>query len=336
MKTFRFLLLSLLLLISGISLAQGRDLLGIRVDKEVLGKTLKVEVSFTNAKSNNYTAFQMDIAIPEGFDYIDQSMKPGLRLLGHLVSVAPQAGNILRVTAFSPHNAEIGGNEGTLFSFIIGGNDQAKRGYINIKALQPVFAKRDGSEYTLPQTSRNYRFVPFDELKPYELTFTVDGQEFKKLTLLEGETIPPVEAPVKEGHTFTGWTNLPVDMPSRNLTISASFSVNTYVITYYLNGTIYSRQHVKYGTTINPPKITPAENETFLGWEDLPETMPASDLTIHGKTEITGIEKLTATTMIKVYNLQGVLILSGVTLEEARNQLPRGLYIVNGQLLYIK
>lgn len=316
--------------------AQKNDLLHIDLKKEVLGKTIRVDVHFNNALSTNYTALQIDFCIPEGFDYVEHSLETSLRLLGHVVSAVPQQDNILRVTAFSAQNAEISGREGSIFTFLIAANEQAKRGRVYVKAPLPTFIKRDGTEHLLPQARAFTQFVPYAELKSYVLTYLVDGKEYKKMTLLEGETIPPVDNPVKEGHTFNGWRNLPTEMPSRNLTISGMFTVNTYTIVYYLNGKFYGRQQVKYGETIVPFEVTPGDKESFLGWENLPEKMPAKDLTIYGKTVVTGIENECATTAVDVYNLQGVKLLDQVTLQEAQQRLPKGIYIVNGQTLYIR
>ena len=336
MKTIRFLYITLLTLICGVANAQNGELLTFKIDKEELGKTLRTEVYFDNEHSNNFTAFQMDIIVPEEFDYMEFSLEPGIRMTGHMVSVAKQTGNVLRVTAFSPQNQEITGKNGKLFSITLAANKKAQRANYQMNFANAVFTKRDGNEFNIDFTPSRFYFVPFADLKPYELVYMVDGKVYKEMTLMEGETIPPVEAPTKEGYTFKGWRHLPKNMPSRDLTTSALFSANYYTITYYLDGVLYDTQKVRFNTAIKPLKVTPEEGLTFMGWEGLPEKMPAHDLTVYGKTVITGIENECATTIVDVYNLQGIKVLDNVSLQEARQRLPRGLYIVNGKPLYIK
>lgn len=51
---------------------------------------------------------------------------------------------------------------------------------------------------------------------------------------------------------------------------------------------------------------------------------------------ITSITTDTDNSHVEVYNLQGILIKSGITKAEALKQLPAGLYIIGGQKVYVK
>lgn len=336
MKIFRFLLLSLLYLLSGTVHAEEREGIHMSINNEVIGKSVKVEVRLNNHHISNYTAFQMDITIPEDFDYVESSIQPGLRTAGHILSVAMQPDHLLRVTGFSPQNAEISGQEGSLFTFILAAKEAATKRTYRCIADDILFTQRNGDEHTYSRTLTTFRFTPSDYKEPYDLIYMVDNKEYKRVKLTEGAPIPEVEAPAKEGYTFTGWKDLPDVMPSSDLTVSATFSVNTYTITYYLNGAVYGTQKVKYGEVIHPLEVKETDEETFLGWESLPNTMPAKDLKIYGKTEITGIDNLQLSAKLDVYNLQGIKVLSGVSIQEAKDRLPRGIYIINGFTIYIK
>ena len=83
-----------------------------------------------------------------------------------------------------------------------------------------------------------------------------------------------------------------------------------------------------------------AENgREFNGWtEEIPATMPASDLSIHGTTSvITGVSNLVAEAggKVDVYSLNGVLVCKDADMEKI-GQLPEGLYIIRGKKVVLK
>ena len=103
----------------------------------------------------------------------------------------------------------------------------------------------------------------------YKLTFDVDGNLTEK-TFKYGESVTAIENPTKVGHTFAGWSKeLPVKMPANDLYVSATWTVNSYDITYDLAGGINNSENptsytIESGliTLKNPTR----EGYTFLGW----------------------------------------------------------------------
>ena len=59
-----------------------------------------------------------------------------------------------------------------------------------------------------------------------------------------------------------------------------------FYINYIINGELYAVDSVKHGDTIIPKEIPEREGLTFSGWLDLPETMPANDITVNGTINI--------------------------------------------------
>ena len=114
----------------------------------------------------------------------------------------------------------------------------------------------------------------------YKLTFDVDGNLTEK-TFKYGESVTAIENPTKVGHTFTGWSEeLPVKMPANDITVEATWTVNSYKLTFDVDGNL-TEKTFKYGESVtaieNPTKV----GYTFAGWSPvLPETMPAEDLTV--------------------------------------------------------
>ena len=119
-------------------------------------------------------------------------------------------------------------------------------------------------------------------INSYKLTYTVDGQEYKSSTVVYGATVTPETAPTKEGYTFSGWSEIPETMPAHDVTITGTFSINSYKLIYTVDGQEYKSSTVQYGATITPETTPTKEGYTFSGWSDIPATMPAHDVTITG------------------------------------------------------
>ena len=116
----------------------------------------------------------------------------------------------------------------------------------------------------------------------YKLTYLVDGEVYKIVDMAFGATITPEAAPVKEGYTFSGWSDIPATMPAKDITVTGTFTVNTYKLTYLVDGEIYKVVEYAFGATITPEAAPVKEGYTFSGWSDIPATMPAHDVTVTG------------------------------------------------------
>ena len=82
--------------------------------------------------------------------------------------------------------------------------------------------------------------VPFPK---YHLTYIVDGVEYKSYEIEEGIAIVPEDAPTKENHTFSGWSEIPATMPAHDVTVTGNFTCDlpqcaTPTITLLGNGQI--------------------------------------------------------------------------------------------------
>ena len=166
----------------------------------------------------------------------------------------------------------------------------------------------------------------------YTVTFMVDGEVYETVTIEYGATIEPIEAPTKEGHTFSGWSEIPATMPANDVVIEGTFSINSYTVTFMVDGEVYETMTVEYGDEIELPTPPEKEGYIFTGWIGVPATMPAEDIVIEGRFEVdtTGINAVTLDLeKNEVYNLKGQRI------TESEN-LARGIYIVNGKKVYIK
>lgn len=123
-------------------------------------------------------------------------------------------------------------------------------------------------------------------INSYNAVFKI-GEEFTETLVIEYmQPVTAPEAPVKEGYTFDGWKDVPETMPAHDIEILGSYTVNTYKLTYMVDGEKYKEYEVDYGTAITPEALPEKEGYTFSGWQNLPETMPASDVTVTGEFSI--------------------------------------------------
>ena len=127
----------------------------------------------------------------------------------------------------------------------------------------------------------------------YKLTYMLDGVVYKTISYDYGDAITPEPAPTKEGYTFSGWSEIPETMPAHDVTITGTFSINKYKLTYTVDGEVYKTYEMEYGATITPEAEPTKEGYTFSGWSEIPATMPAHDVTVTGTFTLdTGIEEI--------------------------------------------
>ena len=158
----------------------------------------------------------------------------------------------------------------------------------------------------------------------YSLTYLVDGEEYKSLTVKYRETITPLNAPEKEGYTFSGWSDIPATMPANDVVVTGTFTVNTYAITFMYNDKVLKVDSVEYGAVIPLPKSLNSERYSLIEWLDVPKTMPAHDIIIYASV-VDGILTFTDEIDYKIYNERGLRI----------SRLQRGLNIIkysNGRI----
>lgn len=120
----------------------------------------------------------------------------------------------------------------------------------------------------------------------YRIVYMVDGEVYKTESYAYGSAVTAIAAPTKDGYTFSGWSGVPATMPAGDVTVSGSFAVNTYTLTYMVDGEKYWEGTVAYGTALTALEAPTKRGHTFSGWSGLPATMPANDVTVNGSFTI--------------------------------------------------
>ena len=136
----------------------------------------------------------------------------------------------------------------------------------------------------IPNTMPGYDIVVkgLFSINKHKLTYMVDGEEYKSYTYNYDSEIIPLDNPTKNGYTFSGWSDIPETMPDYDVTVTGSFSANTYKLTYKVDGNEYKVIEIKYGESVEAEPDPHQKGMTFSGWKGLPETMPAKDVEVTG------------------------------------------------------
>ena len=167
-----------------------------------------------------------------------------------------------------------------------------------------------GTEITAPDnpTRKGYTFRGWDkeipetmpaenitvkaqwEINQYTITFdTNGGSEIAPITQDYGTEITAPDTPTRKGYTFRGWDKeIPKTMPAENITVKAQWEINQYTITFDTNGGSEIAPITQdYGTEITTPDNPTRKGYTFKGWDkEIPETMPAENITVKAQWEI--------------------------------------------------
>ena len=128
------------------------------------------------------------------------------------------------------------------------------------------------------------------EINQYTITFdTNGGSEIAPITQDYGTEITAPDTPTRKGYTFKGWDKeIPETMPAENITVKAQWEINQYTITFDTNGGSEIAPITQdYGTEITAPDTPTRKGYTFKGWDkEIPETMPAENITVKAQWEI--------------------------------------------------
>ena len=167
-----------------------------------------------------------------------------------------------------------------------------------------------GTEITAPDnpTRKGYTFKGWDkeipetmpaenitvkaqwEINQYTIAFdTNGGSEIAPITQDYGTEITAPDNPTRKGYTFKGWDKeIPETMPAENITVKAQWEINQYTIAFDTNGGSEIAPITQdYGTEITAPDNPTRKGYTFKGWDkEIPETMPAENITVKAQWEI--------------------------------------------------
>ena len=184
------------------------------------------------------------------------------------------------VTDMKPHN-----NILTLRGALFTRAGYTQVGWSTVDGGEKVYDFKD--IYTKNEALTLY---PVWNTNKYTITFdTNGGSEIAPITQDYGTEITAPDNPTRKGYTFKGWDKeIPKTMPAENITVKAQWKINQYTITFDTNGGSEIAPITKdYGTEITVPDNPTRKGYTFKGWDkEIPETMPAENITVKAQWEI--------------------------------------------------
>ena len=149
-----------------------------------------------------------------------------------------------------------------------------------------------GWDREIPKTvpAENITVTAQWEINQYTISFdTNGGSEIAPITQDYGTKITAPADPTRKGYTFKGWDKeIPKTMPAENMTVKAQWEINRYTITFdTAGGSEIAPITQDYGTNITAPANPTRKGYTFKGWDkEIPETMPAENITVKAQWEI--------------------------------------------------
>ena len=184
------------------------------------------------------------------------------------------------VTDMKPHN-----NILTLRGALFTRKGYTQVGWSTVDGGEKVYGFED--VYTQNEALTLY---PVWNANQYTITFdTNGGSEIAPITQDYGTKITAPDNPTRKGYTFRGWDKeIPKTMPAENITVKAQWEINQYTIAFDTNGGSEIAPITQdYGTEITAPDNPTRKGYTFKGWDkEIPETMPAENMTVKAQWEI--------------------------------------------------
>lgn len=153
----------------------------------------------------------------------------------------------------------------------------------------------DAEGNALPEVMGSEDLVAYAkyELNTYTATFMVDGEVYDEFELLYGAELNAPDAPTSSdpNKIFSRWNPyVPATMPAEDMVFTAEWVTVTegqYTATFLVDGEPYSTKVYAEGATIEIPEDPEKFGFVFVGWEpEVPDTMPAEDLTFEAQWEI--------------------------------------------------
>ena len=180
--------------------------------------------------------------------------------------------------------------------------DVFSNSYIEYATLHVYESSID--EYKAKSPWGSFKSIVAADIPMFTLTYIVDGAAYIMVKYEEGDKITPEAAPTKEGYTFSGWSEIPKTMPANDVTITGTFTINKYKLIYKVDGVEYKSYDVEYGATITPEPAPNKEGYDFSGWDNVPETMPAHDVTVNGSLTVGITNILRNSGEVKIFDVK--------------------------------
>ncbi len=259
------------------------------------GETKELSVALSNSKT--YTAFQMDVTLPEGLRFASAdggevvTLAAG-RKQNHVVDFNEYKNGVMRIISYSNDKAAYKGNSGTLLSIRVTADDGMALGNYDVKVSGVSFTELPANDVAFDDVSGKVSVYGL-----YAVTATSADETRGEVTLQNGGqavkfgTTVTATATPKPGYEFVNWTVGGVEKSKDNpytftvtedVALVANFVPAHYSLTYKVDNVVVSTASIEYGAAITPIDVPTKEGYIFSGWSEIPASMPAHDVVITG------------------------------------------------------
>ena len=168
--------------------------------------------------------------------------------------------------------------------WIVDGNQTELTAAEGSKITKPADPELEGYDFMgwspeVPETmpAQDMTFTAVFELRKYNATLVVDGKLYQIIEYTHGQqSIELPSVPEKEGYTGK-WEDY--TLAAGGVTINAVYTVNSYTVKWVVNGKETAESY-DFGSKITKPAAPELDGYDFIGWSpEVPETMPAQDMT---------------------------------------------------------
>ena len=193
-----------------------------------------VSVSVAMDNYSPIVAAQMDVHCVAGMELTTADVELSSRAGGFSVAVARKNDTTYRILLYSLSNATIEGQTGDLFTMHFKTDQVAFNGtvlWLDEVRLSTSAGSNMLSKEALPRVTLLKRRAVSS------ITYMVDGEVYRKVSVGHGLVIPSIGNPQKKGYVFANWEGLPTTMPDHDIVVNAVFKVFDGVIpdgTYYI------------------------------------------------------------------------------------------------------
>ena len=213
------------------------------------GETTDLKISLSSAVSG-LSGVQFDVALPEGFSLVKDDGGKVYRLSSNQTSdmtciVKDLGSRSFRFILYSGSLQKLKGGELMSLNLMVNGNKDL--GSYSVSLSNVAFSDEDGVVTKERGTSATVQVTDF-----FTLHYLVEGAEYKSYEVEYSASITPEAAPTKEGYTFSGWSEIPETMPAKDVSVTGTFTINKYKLSYKVDEAEYKEFDVEYGATITP------------------------------------------------------------------------------------
>lgn len=257
------------------------------------GDTLRLQIALSNNDVVNGLQFDVDYDT-SCFDILDK-YEWSDRAKGFTATSRSIGNGKRRYFCYSLGGGEIAKGNGNVMTILLPVKKDAAFGNYNIQ-ISNILLSTPGLTNKYSGSGNN---AVINVMKPVRTIYITDSEHGS----VEGGgsydlgAIATLTAIPDEGYSFDSWSDGNTDNPrtitvNEDIRLSAKFPPNSYSLKYVVDGKTFKTETLEFGTKIVPEAEPTKEGYTFSGWSEIPETMPAHDVTVTGEFSV-NIHKVT-------------------------------------------